>query len=189
MDFMKRNYGLILKTFLYQVVMSLFGFMMYGAIRTIPLLSVVGAATIILFFLFIMGSQMYQKAAKNCEFDRAHGTKSSPLAGFLFAFLAFLPAILVSLYGFVFPPYNADGTAAHATPFLLNKTFLQGMYISVVQALFKTTSQGASATVAAENALALNGQAKLFLFTSIPGIITSGVGYLAGYHSFMKDKK
>ena len=59
MNVFSRNAGLMLKTFLYQVVMSLFGFMMYGATYKIPFLLIVGQATIVLFFFYILTTQMY----------------------------------------------------------------------------------------------------------------------------------
>jgi len=181
MNVFSRNIGLICKTFLYQIVMSIFGLMMYGATNQNAFLLILGAASVILFFLFIMSSQMFQAGGKNCEFDRAHGQKSSPFLGFLFALVAFLPTILLCLWSISFPPFaaNGDPLGTGYIPFLLNKSFLQGMYVSIHQACIPTV-QGTDA---------LNSQPLLQLFSTIPGILFAGAGYWIGYRSFTKEKK
>ena len=185
----KRNAALTFKTFLYQVVMSLFGFMMYSGTSKIPFLMVIGQAVIVLFFYYIMSSQMFQGGGKACEFDRSHQLSSSPLLGFLFGIIAFLPAILLSLWTVLAPPFLADGSA-HTTyaPFLINKTFLQGMYVGIVQSIYPTTSIGQSATVAIQNGAALNSQCLLYLLAAIPGFLSCGVSYLLGYLHFKKER-
>lgn len=186
-----RNYGLMLKTFLYQIVMSLFGIMMYLATRSNTLLLVLGQASVLIFFLYIMSTQMYQAGYKTCEYARGHGITSSPAMGFLFALIAFLPTILLSLWTVITPPFDATGTANASgyVPFLLNKTFLQGMYISLVQTFFPTSSGGASDALTIANGAAMNRQCFFYLAGAIPGIVTCGIGYLVGHLHFAKDKK
>jgi len=186
-----RNLGLTLKTFLYQIVMSLFGIMMYLATKSNTLLLVAGQASVIIFFLYIMSTQMYQSGYKMCEYDRGHGSTSSPAFGFLFAFLAFLPTILLSAWTLICPPFDGAGAinAGGYVPFLLNKNFLQGMYIGIVQTLFPTTAGGTSEALAAVNGAAMNRQCLFYLAGAIPGILASGTGYLIGYLHFSKDKK
>ncbi|MBR2615104.1 MAG: hypothetical protein IKC69_00290, partial [Clostridia bacterium] len=99
----KRNAALTFKTFLYQVVMSLFGFMMYSSTYRIPFLLWIGQAIISVFFLFIMAYQMFQAGAKACEYDRAHSLSSSPLLGFGFALIGFIPALVLSAIGIAQP--------------------------------------------------------------------------------------
>ncbi len=183
-----RNYGLILKTFLYQVAMSLFGFMMYTGTYKIPLLLVVGQITILFFFIYIMFSQTYQAGSKACEHDWAHSLSSSCLLGFLFALIAFIPAIVLSVWCVAVPPVAADGASYSASyaPFLINRFFLQGMYIGISQWLFPAAS--ASAGDAAANAAAMNSQCFMYLFTAIPGLLASGIGYLVGYKHFRSQK-
>ncbi len=181
----KRNTGLIFKTFLYQLVMSLFGFMMYSSTYKIPFLMVVGQATITIFFLFIMAHQMYQQGAKNCEYDWAHQLTSSPFLGLLFSFLAFLPAILLSGYTLLTPPFAASGTpSAGYAPFLINKTFLQGMYIGIVQYLYPTSATNSAEVLASAN----NAQCLIHLVSCIPGILSCTIGYFFGYRNFKKEK-
>ena len=184
-----RNIGLIVKTLLYQIVMSIFGFMMYSATHSNVFLLVAGQAMVILFFLYIMFSQTLQSGGKMREYDHAHSISSSPAAGFLFAFIAFLPTILLSAWTTIYPPFAANGTPSSIgyIPFLLNKSFLQGMYLGVAQAIFPTAATGATDALIAENANALNSQALLYLFGALPGMITCGLGYLIGYLRF--DKK
>lgn len=191
MTVFSRNYGLILKTFLYQIVMSLFGIMMYLATKSNPLLLIAGQASLIIFFLYIMSTQMYQGGYKAMEYDKGHGTVSSPAMGFLFAFLAFLPTILLSFWTVITPPFDAAGTANAGgyIPFLLNKNFLQGMYIGIVQTLVPTSAGGSSEALAAANAAAMNRQCLVYLAGAIPGILASGIGYLVGHLSFSKEKK
>ncbi len=186
-----KNTGLIVKTFLYQVVMSLFGFMMYGSTYRIPLLLVIGQATVILFFFYIISSQMYKGGAKNCEHDRAHQTSSSPWVGFLLSSIAFLPTILLAILSVFTPPFDAEGmsnTAGYLS-YLGNHTFLQGMYVGITQTVFPTSAGGASEALAQANATAINARCYLHLFGAIPGILLSGFGYLLGYLQFKKDKK
>ncbi|MBQ3075967.1 MAG: hypothetical protein IJC26_07850 [Clostridia bacterium] len=191
MNWFSRNTGLMVKTFLYQIVMSLFGFMMYGATYKIPLLLIVGQATVILFFFYIMSSQMYQSGAKTCEYDRAHGESSSPAAGFLFAVIAFLPTFILAIISLVSPPFFADGTSNTVgyLSYLGNHTFLQGMYVGITQTLYPTSAGGANEALAAANAAAINSRCSLHLFGAIPGALVGGIGYMMGYLGFKKDKK
>lgn len=191
MTWFTRNTGLMLKTFLYQVVMSLFGFMMYGATYKIPLLLVIGQATVIIFFFYIMSSQMYQSGAKQCEYDHGHETNSSPYAGFLFAVIAFLPTILLAILSVLVPPFaegGASNTAGYIS-YLCNHTFLQGMYVGITQTIYPTAAGGASEALAAANAVAINARCVIHLFGAIPGILAGGIGYLIGYLNFKRDKK
>ena len=185
-----RNASLIIKTFLYQIVMSLFGFMMYGSTYKIPFLLVVGQATVILFYYYILGSQMVQGGGKMCEYDMSHGTKSSPLFGFLLAFMAFLPTIILAVISVIAPPYvgGATNTAGYLS-YLGNHTFLQGMYVGITQHLYPTSSGTAAEALAQANALAVNSRCYLHLFGAVPGILLSGFSYLFGYLNFKKDKK
>ena len=190
MNLFARNSGLMVKTFLYQIVMSLFGFMMYGATYKIPLLLIIGQATIILFFFYILSSQMYQSGAKTCEYDHGHGCSSSPAAGFLFALIAFLPTIVLAVVSVVTPPYiqaDVPNTAGYLS-YLGNHTFLQGMYAGITQTIYPTVAGGASDALAQANAVAINARCFLHLFGAIPGILASGIGYLTGYLGFKKNK-
>lgn len=191
MTWFTRNTGLMVKTFLYQVVMSLFGFMMYGATYKIPLLLVIGQATVILFFFYIMSSQMYQSGAKQCEYDRSHDSHSSPSAGFLFALLAFLPTIILALISVIVPPFaeSGDSNTAGYISYLCNHTFLQGMYVGITQTVFPTAAGGANEALAAANAAAINSRCFIHLFGAIPGILAGSIGYMLGYLNFKKDKK
>ena len=182
MDFLKRNGGLILKTILYQIVMSLFGMMMYGATSRIRFLSIIGQVAVVLFYFYILVSQTYQGGFQSFEPDHAHGQTSSPAAGFLIALIAFLPTLVLSLWSALIPPFYADGTPVSYSyiPFLINKSFLQGMYILVVQMIYPTSAD----TVGAVNAVRLNSQSFLYIFTVLPGMLSCGVGYLLGYRQF-----
>ncbi len=188
MNWFTRNAGLILKTFLYQIVMSLFGFMMYGATYKISLLLIIGQCTVVLFFFYIMSSQMYQSGAKTCEYDHGHGTGSSPAAGFLFAAIAFLPTFILALVSVIVPPFaesGASNTAGYLS-YLCNHTFLQGMYVGITQTVYPTAAGGASEALAAANAAAINSRCILHLFGAVPGILAGGIGYLIGYLNFKR---
>jgi len=181
MSFISRNLGLILKTFLYQIVMSLFGLMLYGATNQNTVLLVIGQACVLLFFFYIMFTQMYQKGFKNREYDWAHEAATSPFWGFLFALIAFLPAIFTSVFTMIFPPFAENGTILNDggyVAYLLNKSFLQGMFAGIHQTLIPTV-QGTDA---------LNGQCLLHLISALPGILTCGVGYLIGMLRFGHKK-
>lgn len=191
MSLFSRNAGLILKTFLYQVVMSLFGFMMYGATYKIPFLLVIGQITVILFYFYILITQMYGGGAKTSEYDLAHKEKSSALAGFLFALIAFLPTFILAVISVYSQPFTADGltnTAGYLS-YLGNHTFLQGMYVGITQHLFPTVSGGANDALNFANMASINARCFLHLFGAIPGILASGISYFLGYRSFRKEKK
>ncbi|MBR5295941.1 MAG: hypothetical protein IKU24_05070 [Clostridia bacterium] len=191
MSSFSRNLGLILKTFLYQIVMSLFGFMMYGATYKIPFLLIIGQLTVVLFYFYTLCSQMYQGGAKTCEYDNAHKEKSSALAGFLFALIAFLPTICLAVISTVSPPFASDGatnTAGYLS-YLGNHTFLQGMYVGITQHLFPTVSGGASDAVSFANIASINSRCFVHLFGALPGIFASGISYFVGYRNFKREKK
>ena len=180
MAFFSRNIGLILKTFLYQIVMSIFGFMIYGATYKNTILLIVGQVTVALFFFYIMVTQMFEKGSKNCEYDRCHGESSSMAAGFLFALIAFLPTIILSVISLIAPPFAADGNILNGggyVAYLMNKSFLQGMYSGIHQILVPPV-QGTDV---------LNGQCLWFLVGAIPGWLICGVSYLIGYRQFKKN--
>ncbi len=191
MNLFSRNAGLILKTFLYQIVMSLFGFMMYGATYKIPLLLIIGQLTIVLFYFYILTSQMYQGGAKMCEYDLSHGQKTSALSGFLFALIAFLPTLCLAVISTLNPPFSESGAANTAgyLSYLGNHTFLQGMYVGITQHLFPTSSGGANEALNLANISAINSRCFLHLFGAIPGVVAAGLSYLIGYRSFQKEKK
>ena len=190
MSLFSKNAGLILKTFLYQIVMSLFGFMMYGATYKIPFLLVIGQLTVVLFYFYILCSQMYQGGAKMCEHDLAHKEKSSAFAGFLFAVIAFLPTICLAVISTVSPPFSADGltnTTGYLS-YLGNHTFLQGMYVGITQSLFPTVSGGASDAITLANISSINSRCFIHLFGALPGILASGISYFIGHRNFQKVK-
>ncbi len=191
MNQFSRNSALILKTFLYQIVMSFFGIMMYTATSFNPLLLGLGQGMVILFFLYIMSSQSYKMGFKSCEYDRAHGTFTSPLLGFLMALLAFLPTLCFSLWTLVFPPFSSLGEAQGIgyVPFLLNKTFLQGMFVTLGQWIFPTEAGGSSEALAIANGLALNKQCWLHLAGAFPGLLATGISFLIGHKRFSMEKK
>ncbi len=186
-----RNSGLIMKTFLYQIVMSFFGIMMYTATSSNTLLLVVGQSTVILFFLYIMSYQSYQFGFKSAEYDRAHKTLSSPALGFLLSLLAFLPTMILSVWTVIVPPFLENGEAQSLgyVPFLLNKTFLQGMFVSIGQWIFPSQAGGAAEALAAANAAALNHQCYVHLIGALPGFLASGLGFFIGHRRFSNDKK
>ena len=185
MRFFSRYSDLILKTFLYQIVMSFFGLMMFTATSGNAFLFLLGQIAILLFWAFILFHQGMQKGQKMCEKEPG----SSPFGGFLPALIAFLPAILLSVWSYLSKPYAPDGAGQNLVPFLLNKTLLQGMYVGLAQKIFPTTVSGASSAVEVQNAAALNRQTLLYLFTSLPGILLCGVGYLFGHLNFSGLKK
>lgn len=179
MKLFSSNFGLIFKTFLYQIVMSLFGFMMYGATYRISFLLIIGSTIVIVFFHYIMVTQMYQKGAKNAEYDIAHKSSSPIWIGFVFALIAFVPTILLSVLSMVFPPFLANGDPAGNgyAFYLINKFFFQGMYQSIHQWIIPAQSGTA----------VLNGLCIWHLISVIPGIISCGIGYLVGYLRFRKS--
>ena len=180
----KRNVGLVFKTFLYQIVMSLFGFMMYSSTYKIPFIMTVGQITITVFFIYIMFHQTYQQGAKNCEYDHAHDLTSSPFLGFLFSFIAFIPALLLSAYTSFFPPFAGEVMQSSYPAFLINKVFLQGMHVGILQWIFPTGSADLL-----QSANAMNSQCIAHLICCIPGILAAGAGYWVGYASFKREKR
>lgn len=163
--------------------------MMYGATYKIPILLLVGQGTVILFFFYIMASQMYQGGAKMCEYDISHSHSSSPFAGFLFAFLAFLPTLLLAVLSLAVPPYAEGGntnTAGYLS-YLCNHTFLQGMYVGITQKIFPTAAGGADEALMLANAAAINSRCLLHLVGAIPGFLIGGLSYLVGYKRFSKN--
>jgi len=191
MNLFSRNMGLTLKTFLYQIVMSLFGFMMYGATYKIPFLLVIGQITVVLFYFYILTTQMYQGGAKASEFDLSHKEKSPALAGFLFALIAFLPTFILAVISVYSQPFTTEGvtnTAGYLS-YLGNHTFLQGMYVGITQHLFPTASGGANDALNFANMASINARCFFHLFGGVPGILASGIAYFIGYRSFRKEKK
>ncbi len=163
--------------------------MMYGATYKIPFLLIVGQATVILFFFYIMSSQMYQGGAKMCEYDISHSQKSSPLAGFLLVLIAFLPTFLLAAISLLIPPYTATGdtqTAGYLS-YLCNHTFLQGMYVGITQEIFPTSAGGADPALMAKNIVAINSRCILHAFGALPGFLIGGFSYLIGYKRFLKS--
>lgn len=187
MNLFSRNSGLIVKTFLYQLVMSLFGFMMYSGTYRIPFLFYVGQITVVLFFFYIMSSQMYQGGAKMCEYDRGHDSTSSPFAGFLFAVIAFLPTIILSVISLISPPFATPETTNTLgyVSYTVNHSFQQGMYMGITQLIYPTSAEASKEVLAS----AINSRCLLHLLGALPGILASGIGYYLGYQNFKKDKK
>ena len=191
MSHIARNRGLILKTFLYQVVMSFFGVMMYLATYRNAALFVIGQTAVILFSFYIFFSQSMQAGSKECEYGFAHKEeKSSPWFGLLPVFLGFLPMIVLSLWNVFLPPYQASGEPGSIFafgPFELNKVLQQGVFEGIYQVLFPTVSGDSG--VAAENAAALNAQARVFPFAFLPGWIAGSAGFAFGWFRFRGSGK
>ncbi len=186
MNFWKRSADYIGKTFLYQIVMSFFGIMMYEATQFNLVLYIIGTLCVLAFYAYILISQSLQKGAKMAEFDHRNKVDSSPFAGFFLSFAAFLPTIVLSAVSCIAPPYYADGSGRNVVPYILNRCFLQGMHLGVLQKLFPTTAEGAAAEVAAANAAAANSQAPYLLLLALPWILLCGLSYLYGYKRFCK---
>ncbi|MBQ3865552.1 MAG: hypothetical protein II776_01525 [Clostridia bacterium] len=188
MSFIGRGKGLIFKTFLYQVVMSFFGIMMYTATFRNTALMVIGTVMVIAFYLFIFFRQSMQAGSKECEYGIAHRSNTSPWSGCLLVLLGFLPMIALSVWSVFQPPYLADGSSGAAiVPFTVNKVLQQGVYQGVYQMLWPTVSGDAG--VGPANAAALNHQALLFPFAFLPGWIAGSAGYAVGWNRFKMDKK
>jgi hypothetical protein len=179
------------KTFLYQIVMSFFGIMMYTATRHNTFLFVAGQISLFIFYAYILSSQMYKAGFKAYEYDSAHQTASPAAMGFIFALIAFLPTLLLAIFSYFNPPILSDGASRGSgyIPYILNKSLLQGMYIGVVQHIYPTSSGGNDALLALENSIAMNNQSLLYLILPIPGILVSGISYVLGCFSFKKPRK
>ncbi len=176
-----RSRSLILKTFLYQLVMSFFGIMMYTATQSNTALIVIGQVMVIAFYLYIFFSQSMQAGSKECEYALGHKIKSSPWIGALPILAGFIPMIVLSLWGAVQPPCRADGSySASYAPYLLNNLLQQGVYQGIYSWLCPV-KEAASESI--------NARALLFPAAFLPGWIAGTLGYAFGWYRFKSDGK
>ena len=189
----KRGRDLIWKTFLYQIVMSFFGVMMYSVTYQNTVLFILGQIAVLAFYGFILVSQTMQKAGRIAEYDHRNHLKTSPLMGFALCGLGFVPTLFLSLINLIWRPFTETGAANSfaLAVFQINKTFQQGMYVGLYQRIFPPvdTSLYAASEVGAANAAALNAQAGLMPLAVIPGILLCGFAYVYGYKHFLKGSE
>ncbi len=190
MGIWKRGRDLIWKTFLYQIVMSFFGVMMYSVTYQNTVLFILGQVAVLGFYGFILVSQTMQKAGRIAEYDHRNAVTTSPLSGFWLSALGFVPTFVLSAITFFLPPFTADGgsNSFALSVFQINKTFQQGMYVGIYQRIFPPADASlyAASEVGAANAAALNSQTSIMPLAVIPGILLCGFAYLYGYKHFMK---
>ena len=183
MSFMSRSVPLIIKTFLYQLVMSFFGIMMFTATSRNTALMVIGQILVIGFYLYIFFSQSMQAGSKECEYGIGHETKTTPWMGLIPILLGFVPMILLSVWGAIQPPFAPDGSqSASYVPYLLNNLLQQGVYSGNYAHLFPA---GDTAEQAAQ---AINARALLFTAAFLPGWIAGSLGYIYGWRRFTGSK-
>ena len=183
---LSRSRPLILKTILYQLVMSFFGIMMFTATSRNAALLAVGQILVIAFYLYIFFSQSMQAGSKECEYGVGHGVGTSPWFGALPIFLGFVPMIVLSLWGALQPPFTPDGgRSVSNVPYLLNNLLQQGVFRGVYQWL-RPIAEGADQSAAAQS---INAQAALFPYFFLPGWIAGSLGYAVGWFRFRGDEK
>ena len=182
MAFLSRNRGLALKTFLYQLVMSFFGTMMFTATSRNQALLVIGQVMVIAFSLYIFFYQSMQAGSKECEFGIGHGVKTCAWAGILPVFLGFVPMILLSVWGALVPPVNADGGASSSyVPYVINNLLQQGVYQGIYSMAYPIAE--------GDLGQATNARALLFPFAFLPGFMAGSAGFAFGWFRFRKDGK
>lgn len=181
MAYLSRSRGLILKTFLYQLVMSFFGIMMNTATYRNTALLVIGQVMVILFYLYIFFSQSMKAGSKECEYGMGHGVRTCPWAGTLPIFLGFVPMIALSVVSASLPPFTAEGEmSASYLPYVFNNLLQQGVYRGIYQMLYPAGDNAGQAA---------NAQALLFPFAFLPGYLAGVSGYALGWYRFVADGK
>jgi len=201
MSVWKRGRDLVWKTFLYQLVMSFFGIMMFGSTSWNAVLSIIGMIASLAFYAYILLSQAAKKGARMAEYDHRNQSPTSPFHGFWLSSLGFLPMAVMSLINKIFPPFEHPFSYS---VFQINRTFQHGMYLSIYDRIFPTAAaEGANhesyasflssiaafsqkTDAAAANAAALDAQAGIMIYFILPGILLSGLAYLWGYKNFTK---
>lgn len=181
MAYLSRVKGLILKTFLYQLVMSFFGIMMNTATSRNTALLVIGQVMVIAFYLYIFFSQSMQAGSKECEYGVGHGAETSPWLGAVPLILGFVPMIVLSVFSAAVPPFTAGGgQSASYVPYVFNNLLQQGVYRGVYQMLYPVGDNAGQAA---------NAQALLFPFAFLPGFLAGTGGYVFGWYRFKGDEK
>lgn len=174
--------GMAIKTFLYQIVMSFLGFMLFSALSANPFLKILAIIISISFYWYILFSQTSEIGQKISESDIAHKTNTPLWSGFIAAAVSFIPTAIMSIISIIsLPSQNGIGYIS----FLLNKLLLQGMYIGIAQKIYPTDQQMS----AIQNAASLDKQSYLFLIFIIPGILVCGSAFIYGYKKFSQKKK
>ena len=160
MYFFKTNYSMILKTIVFQIILSWFGMMLFVATSESPALAVIGSVLAIGSYFFIMYDQFWAIGAKN-----AIKKQSYTLQAFIAAVLAYLPAMILVVILLISPAYDATGEATGSFVFF---SVLKSMFMGIFSSLMKVMN------------VALKDQNLYFAFATLMGIFSCFFGYVMG---------
>ena len=167
------SYGVV-KMFVYQIAIAIFG--MTLAIATgmseNTTLQLWSSAFAVLFYLFLVGSSMWEVGASDKIRVDAGRAKAAPLRGLFMSLLANLPNLILALCIIVCSPFSADQLWAGNTVAVAKMIALliEGMYTGLL------TIDVAGAP--------LNTYAWTFLAIIVPALSVSTLCYFAGMKNF-----
>ena len=185
MDFWKKHSYQIVRLFVIQIGIAIFGLVLSFAVATafrdrsdrLPLLMV--SIFSVLFYLFLLYSVSWEIGGKDrLRLDAIHAEFKNG-TGFILALLAEVPNFLFDLLmligGIIVRAGASVGGSRTFAVGYLPETFLHSMYVGIIRTLLESTglSQDASPSYYLVAAL-------LFVASTVPAILVIGFGYAMG---------
>ncbi|MEA4833278.1 MAG: hypothetical protein VB118_11785 [Oscillospiraceae bacterium] len=171
---LKSDIGFILKTLLFQIVLSIFGNMMaLGTLSYDPLMFA-GGIIMAGLYIYLVYSMYWKKGAERC-INKEAGLLGA-FNGLLLILIASVPTIIMATVACSGPLVYTDGNpTSKFAVFQIMCLALTGQYRGIIQVIYPNILiEGISSTPNAIQPLA-------YLFSVIPAIVAGGTGYYLGF--------
>jgi len=178
-DFFNNHLYNIIKMFVNQIAISIFGFVLFAATSaaevngTSSILTIVVSCCAILFYLFLIYTMIWDIGAKDKTSVDVGKKPSRPYTGLILALVANIPNYLIAIAYTIAYPFMANHAWAGNTAGVAQTAslFIQGMY----RGLISSVSIGSNK---------LSHFWWVYFIIIIPSLVTSWLGYFLGHKNF-----
>ena len=166
-EFWKANSYNIVKCFLNQIAITMFGLMIAFATMQNETFLLVGSLFSIGFYLFLTYYMFWEIGGKDRIQEDAGRRKKTPVRGLIVSLISYIPMIIMALIMMFTYPYTGSSEAAGNTFMVINMStrFLHAMYLGLIE-LYSPYNQLA------------------WLLVCLPAPIVAQVGYMLGNRNF-----
>lgn len=178
-DFFNNHLYNIIKMFVNQIAISIFGFVLFAATSaaevngTSSILTIVVSCCAILFYLFLIYTMIWDIGAKDKISVDVGKKPYRPYTGLILALVANIPNYLIAIAYTIAYPFMANHAWAGNTAGVAQTAslFIQGMY----RGLISSVSIGSNR---------LSHFWWIYFIIIIPSLVTSWLGYFLGHKNF-----
>ncbi len=178
-DFFSKHSYNIVKMFVNQIAISIFGFVLFAATSAAEIngsssvLTIVVSCASILFYLFLIYTMTWDLGAKDKIAVDVGKKPYKPHTGLILALVANIPNYIIAIaYTIAYPFMSAHAWAGNTAGIAQTTSlFIQGMYRGVISSISIGSTQ-------------LSRFWWIYFIIIIPSLVTSWLGYFLGHKNF-----